>query len=72
MYKKILISFLFVSTTLSLWGQESITLESYRKMVYEYSQDLKKVKEGVISAEAQVKAIKTGFLPSLSAVADGN
>ena len=69
---KIIISILFASTTLSLWGQEAISLNSYRQMVYEYSQDLKIAKEGILSAEAQIKAVKTGFLPSLSAVADGN
>lgn len=72
MYKKIIFAFIFLFSTIALLAQEALSLEDYRTRVVEYSQELKQAQQGVIAAEAERKAIKTGFLPKLALVADGN
>lgn len=72
MCKKIILSIFLGLAALTASAQEAINLEDYRYKVIEYSQELKQSKEGVYSAQSQVKAIKTGFLPKLVMVADGN
>lgn len=62
--KKLILILLVAS--LSASAQERMTAKSYREMVADYSLRLKVSREQTSAAEDQLKAIKTGYFPSLS------
>ncbi len=53
-------------------AQEVMTLDAYSENVLEYSQQLKQAKENVISATAQRKVARTGFLPKIDLAANAS
>ncbi len=64
------LSLLLSATTIN--AQEIMTLQAYSENVLEYSQQLKQAKESVISATAQRKVARTGFLPRIDLAANGS
>ena len=62
----------FMACAMTINAQETITLDTYRENVMEYSQQLKQAEENVISAEYKRKADRTGFLPRIDVLANGS
>lgn len=61
---------LFSSLTIN--AQTELSLNSYREMVLNYNQDVKKSQEGVVAASASQKSVRAGFLPSIELQGDYN
>ncbi|MGL5317108.1 MAG: TolC family protein [Bacteroidales bacterium] len=59
-------------STLAVNAQTELSLNSYREMVLNYNQDVKKSQEGVVAATASQKSVRAGFLPSIELQGDYN
>lgn len=69
----ILMLALTISSTVFAFGQDRrLTAEQYRQMVADYSLRLKISRERSLSATDKMKAVKTGYYPSLSLAANGS
>lgn len=69
----ILCLLLLSSISLSAQNKEpKMTQQAYRQRVIDYSLELKQAKEGVMQAEAGIKAVRSGMLPQLSGALDFN
>lgn len=72
MINRIFFITLLLGLSFSVFAQEKMTVEEYRKKVLAYSQLLKQSRENLSSAETDISAARTGFYPKLDASADFN
>lgn len=71
--KKRIIAILTIALSVSaLKAQQSLSLDDFREMVVNYSNQLKMSRENISAAESKVKMVRTGYYPSLAGGASAN
>lgn len=69
---KYILSVAFLCSVLGAGAQNELTLNSYREMVLNYNQDVKKSQEGIVAASNSQKSVRAGFLPTIELQGDYN
>lgn len=72
MMKRNILTAITVCLSLSLYAQVPLGITEYRKMVTDYSNQIKMSRENSQAADQKVRMVRTGYYPSLSASATGN